>query len=184
MPIVTRSPLRRGRRVCTALLVSAHDPQPPALPCPGNSDAALQTSSLVAERTANRKPISAYVIQQDPRIRQRMLRQSSFFFFSRPAGGTLSFLCAEGAAPQFFQGACSIFLRPTLQAYPLFFSVRMNYVTVLLKGERFDGGPIFDAPGGGVPPAGPSLPAAPQAPRAPGTGPAPSPSPRPAVVGP
>jgi hypothetical protein len=104
-------------------------------PCPENPNAYLQNQQPCGrqkDRTMNMKTDLRLSLYSRNPVSVNECYGNRHFFFSRPAGGTLSFLCAEGAAPQFFQGTCSIFSRPMLQAYPLFFSVGMNYVTILL----------------------------------------------------
>lgn len=149
VPIVTRSPMNRRARVCTALLVPAHDPRPSVLPHAGGDTGAYpQASSLVAGGDGpNKKTDLRFLLYSTIPGSVNECYGNRHFFFSRPAGGTLSSLCAEGAAPQFFQGTCSIFSRPMQEAYPPVFLRGDELCDDSLKGGAFRWGAIFDAPG-------------------------------------
>lgn len=144
-------------------------------PCPENPDAYLQNQQPCGrqkDRTMNMKTDLRLSLYSRNPVSVNECYGNRHFFFSRPAGGTLSFLCAEGAAPQFFQGTCSIFSRPMLQAYPPVFLRGDELCDDSLIGGAFRRGPIFDAPGGVGPPLLTSLSTRQRTPRAPGARPA------------
>ena len=136
----------------------------------GDTGAYPQASSLVAGGDGpNKKPISAFCYTAQFPVRSMNVTAIVIFSFrGRPAEPSLPY--APKAPRRNFSRGLVVFFRGRCRKHtPLFFSVGMNYVTILLKGERFDGARFLTPPV--LPPVQPlPLPGTPcTPPHAPGT---------------